>query len=172
MKVMILNDSALSQLVEKGMLSHIQDLSLQLTPNGIDLTLKRVEKFTDKGFIDFTNQERVLPSTEEIPFVNDWVTLPSGCYKVTFNEIVTIPHDMVALGRPRSSLLRSGATIESAVWDAGFHGVSISLLVVYNPHGISLQHNARLLQLFFIKMSDKAQQGYQGTYQEDPRTAL
>jgi dUTP pyrophosphatase len=169
---MILNDSALSQLIEKGMLSHVRDLSLQLTPNGIDLTLKQVEKFIDKGSIDFTNEERVLPPTEEIPFVNGWVTLPSGCYKVTFNEVVTIPDDMVALGRPRSSLLRSGATIESAVWDAGFHGASISLLVVYNPHGISLQRNARLLQLFFIKMSDKAQQGYQGTYQENSRTAL
>ncbi|MBU7013426.1 MAG: deoxyuridine 5'-triphosphate nucleotidohydrolase [Theionarchaea archaeon] len=169
---MILSDSSLSQLIEKGMITHFRDLSTQLTPNGVDLTLKRVEKFTGKGRIDFTNEERVLPSTEEMSFVNEWVTLPPGCYRVTFNEIVTIPSDMVALGRPRSSLLRSGATIESAVWDAGFHGASISLLVVYNPHGISLQHNARLLQLFFAKMSDKAQQGYQGTYQENPRTAL
>ncbi|KYK28945.1 MAG: deoxyuridine 5'-triphosphate nucleotidohydrolase [Theionarchaea archaeon] len=164
---MILNDENLHQLIKTGMIKNICDISIQLTPNGIDLTLKKVEKFTDKGQIDFTNEQRKLPTTQEIPFTNDWVHLDKGCYKVTFNEIVTIPQDAIALARPRSSLLRSGATIESAVWDAGFHGVSISLLVVYNSYGISLQKNARLIQLFFIKMSHKARKTYQGIYQED-----
>jgi dUTP pyrophosphatase len=162
---MIQSDVTLSQLIKAGFIENIWDLSTQLTPNGIDLTLKKVEKFTDKGCIDFTNEHRVLPSTKEVSFTNDWTHLDKGCYKVTFNEIVTIPDDMIALARPRSSLLRSGATIESAVWDAGFHGISISLLVVFNPYGISLQKNARLLQLLFVKMSEKANQGYQGIYQ-------
>ena len=164
---MILNDENLHQLIKTGMIENICDISIQLTPNGIDLTLKKVEKFTDKGQIDFTNEQRKLPTTQEIPFTNNWVHLDKGCYKVTFNEIVTIPSDAIALARPRSSLLRSGATVESAVWDAGFHGISISLLVVYNPYGISLQKNARLIQLFFIKMSHKAHKTYQGIYQED-----
>lgn len=164
---MILDDETLHHLIEAGMIDNICDLSTQLTPNGIDLTLQKVEKFTDSGCIDFTNEQRVLPPTQEIPFTNQWVNLSPGCYKVTFNEIVTIPPDTIALARPRSSLLRSGATIESAVWDAGFHGVSISLLVVYNSYGISLQRNARLIQLFFVKMSRKAQKTYQGIYQED-----
>jgi dUTP pyrophosphatase len=164
---MILSDEDLYQLITHGMVENICDLSTQLTPNGIDLTVKKVEKFTGRGAVDFTNKERILPTTEEIPFKNQWVHLLSGSYKVTFNEVVTIPSDTIALARPRSSLLRSGATIESAVWDAGFHGISISLLVVHNPHGISLKKNARLLQLFFLKMSQKAQKTYQGVYQED-----
>ena len=164
---MILNDENLRILIEHGMIENILDIDVQVTPNGIDLTLKKVEKFTGSGCIDFTNEERKLPATEEIPFTDGWVHLSPGCYEVTFNEVVTIPRDAVALARPRSSLLRSGATTESAVWDAGFHGVSISLLVVYNPHGISLQKNARLLQLFFVKMSQEAQKTYQGIYQEE-----
>jgi dUTP pyrophosphatase len=164
---MILNDENLRILIEQGMIENIHDIDIQVTPNGIDLTLKKVEKFTGSGCIDFTNEKRELPATEEIPFQDGWVHLSPGCYEVTFNEIVTIPNDAVALARPRSSLLRSGATIESAVWDAGFHGVSISLLLVYNPHGISLQKNARLLQLFFVKMSQEAQKTYQGIYQEE-----
>ena len=164
---MILNDEDLHQLCKTGMIENICDPSRQVTPNGIDLTLKKVEKFTGSGSIDFTNEKRKLSPTEEIPFTRTWIDLPPGCYKVTFNEIVTIPQDMIALARPRSSLLRSGATIESAVWDAGFHGVSISLLIVYNPHGISLQRNARLIQLIFVKMSRKAQKTYNGVYQED-----
>jgi dUTP pyrophosphatase len=163
---MILNDENLRQLIGSGMIENIYDLSAQLTPNGIDLTLKKVEIFTDTGSIDFSNEKRSLPKTQDISFANDWVHLNQGCYKVTFNEIVSIPKDMIGLARPRSSLLRSGATIESAVWDAGFNGISISLLIVCNPYGISLQKNARLMQLFFVKMSGKAQQGYQGIYQQ------
>lgn len=163
---MILSDENLKALIEKGMVTLTHDLSTQLTPNGIDLTLKKVEKFTSKGVIDFTNENRKLSETEEIPFTNGVIHLPKGAYKVTFNEIVSIPEDTIALARPRSSLLRCGATIESAVWDAGFQGVSISLLVVYNSHGISLQKNARLIQLFFAKMSRKAEKTYQGIYQQ------
>jgi len=163
---MIVSDENLKVLIKNGMVTALQDLSTQLTPNGIDLTLKKVEAFLNGGRIDFTNEKRRLSQTEEIPFVNGWVTLDKGVYKVTFNEIVSIPADMIALARPRSSLLRCGATIESAVWDAGFCGVSISLLVVYNPHGIFLQENSRLMQMFFVKMSHKASQTYQGIYQE------
>lgn len=163
---MILNDETLIPLIEKGMITHLCDLSHQLTPNGVDLTLKKVEAYTSEGTIDFTNARRALPTTREIPFTSDWVHLPPGCYQVTFNEIVSIPEDMIALARPRSSLLRCGATIESAVWDAGFSGVSISLLVVMNPHGITLQKNARLMQLFFVTLSGKAHTTYQGVYQQ------
>ncbi|MGD2249302.1 MAG: deoxyuridine 5'-triphosphate nucleotidohydrolase [Candidatus Methanofastidiosia archaeon] len=162
---MILSDENLTHLIKDGMITNVIDISTQITPNGIDLTLQKIETFTDKGIIDFTNENRKLPPTKEIPFVDNSIHVNKGSYKVTFNEIVTIPDNMVALARPRSSLLRSGATIESAVWDAGFHGISISLLVVYNPYGITLQKNARLLQLFFVKLSEKARKGYQGVYQ-------
>lgn len=162
---MIISDETLTQLIKNGMITNCVDISTQITPNGIDLTLQKVETFTEKGIIDFTNENRKIPAAKEIPFVDDCIHVNKGSYKVTFNEIVTIPDDMIALARPRSSLLRSGATIESAVWDAGFHGVSMSLLVVYNPYGISLQKNARLLQLFFVKLSKKARKGYQGIYQ-------
>ena len=163
---MILNDENIHQLIKAGMIENLSDSSTQITPNGIDLTLQKVGKFTDRGSIDFSNEQRKLSPTEEIPFINGWVHLPPGCYKVTFNEIVTIPDDAIALARPRSSLLRCGATVESAVWDAGFHGISISLLLVFNSDGISLKKNARLIQLFFVKMSKKAQKTYQGVYQE------
>lgn len=164
---MILNDERLYSLISHGMIDNICDPSVQITPNGIDLTLKKVESFLDGGCVDFSNEKRRLSRTVEIPFQDSWIHLSQGAYKVTFNEIVSIPETMIALARPRSSLLRSGASIESAVWDAGFHGVSISLLVVYNPHGISLQENARLMQLFFLKLCEKVQNPYDGVYQHE-----
>jgi dUTP pyrophosphatase len=70
----------------------------------------------------------------------------------------------MALGRPRSSLLRSGGAIHTAVWDAGYHGRSQALLVVYNPQGFRVQRDARLLQLVFFRLEQPVRAGYQGRY--------
>ena len=70
----------------------------------------------------------------------------------------------MALATPRSSLLRCGVTVNTAVWDAGYSGRSQSLLVVYNPGGFRLQRNARIVQLVFFQLSGETE-GYNGTYQ-------
>jgi dUTP pyrophosphatase len=133
---------------------------------GIELTLQRVEGFTSLGSMAYDNLERKLPETKEIKFdESGWVALEQGAYLVTFNEIVNIPRDAAALGRPRSSLLRSGATLETALWDPGYRGRSQSLLVVYNPAGLRLKKNARLLQLVFMYLCNDAEKTYQGAYQ-------
>lgn len=62
---------------------------------------------------------------------------------------MSIPRDAAAIGRARSSLLRCGATLETALWDPGYRGRSQSLLVVYNPAGLKLKKKARLMQLVF-----------------------
>jgi dUTP pyrophosphatase len=163
---MILNDNQIFDLISDGMILEICDPSVQVTPNGIDLTLKKIESFDTHGCVDFGNEQRKLPPSSSIPFIDSWVHVEQGAYKVTFNEIVSIPDTMIALARPRSSLLRSGASIESAVWDAGFHGISMSLLVVYNEHGLSLKKNARLMQMIFVKLDEKAHHLYDGIYQQ------
>ncbi|HLB27762.1 MAG TPA: deoxyuridine 5'-triphosphate nucleotidohydrolase, partial [Dehalococcoidales bacterium] len=68
------------------------------------------------------------------------------------------------LGRPRSSLLRCGVTVNTAVWDAGYSGRSQSLLVVYNPLGFRLQKDARVVQLVFFRLTGETE-GYKGAYQ-------
>ena len=49
-----------------------------------------------------------------------FVTLTPGPYQIVYNEIVDLPNDLMALGRPRSSLCRCGVTIHTAIWDAGY----------------------------------------------------
>ena len=71
----------------------------------------------------------------------------------------------MALGRPRSSLLRSGVSLHTAVWDAGYQGRSQSLLTVHHAGGFRLQRDARLAQLVFFRLSSPPSQGYQGRYQ-------
>jgi dUTP pyrophosphatase len=70
----------------------------------------------------------------------------------------------MALAMPRSSLLRCGVTVHTAVWDAGYSGRSQSLMVVYNPRGFRLQRNARIVQLVFFRLTQETE-GYQGIYQ-------
>ena len=94
-----------------------------------------------------------------------WLHLAAGSYLVTFNEVVNLPLDLMALGRPRSSLLRSGVSIHTAVWDAGYQGRSQALLSVYNPDGYQVQKDARLLQLVFFRLEQSLNQSYQGRFQ-------
>ena len=88
----------------------------------------------------------------------------AGAYIITYNEIVHIPKNIIALATPRSSLLRCGVMINTAVWDAGYSGRSQSLMVVYNAQGFRVQRNARIVQLVFLKLTQKTE-GYHGTYQ-------
>jgi dUTP pyrophosphatase len=77
-----------------------------------------------------------------------------------------MPSDIMALGRPRSSLLRCGVDIGTAVWDAGYSGRSQSLLTVHNPAGFRVQRNARVMQLVFFRLNTETP-GYNGKYQRE-----
>ncbi len=141
-------------------------LEAQLQPNGFDLSVGQVARFATPGQIGGSDADRVLSDTEPVPFdAEGWLSLEPGAYLVTFNEVVNLPPDLMALGRPRSSLLRSGVALHTAVWDAGYRGRSQSLLTVQHPDGFRLQRNARVAQLVFYRLATPPEQGYLGRYQ-------
>ncbi len=165
---MILTKSEILSLLKSTppLIEGYMDLTKQLQPAGFDLTLRSVHVFESGGTIDFDNTRRVIPQWKELPFRKDSsVFLDPGAYVVSFNEIVNIPLNLVAIAKPRSSLLRSGATVSTAVWDPGYRGRSKALLVVYNSHGLTLYKNARIVQLIFIKLTGEVLEGYAGVYQ-------
>lgn len=142
------------------------DPEIQTQMCGVELTLQRLERFVSAGALAYDNKDRKLPDMKEVEFdASGWVDLDRGSYLVTFNEIVSIPRDVTAFARSRSSLLRSGATLETALWDPGYRGRSQSLLVVHNPAGLKLKKNARLMQLVFMRLEMDAEKIYTGTYQ-------
>jgi len=141
------------------------DLEQQVQPNGIDLTLREVALLQSPGRIAVADSQRLV--SDLAPLVFDglgFIDLMPGAYIITYNEIVHLPKNVMALATPRSSLLRCGVTVNTAVWDAGYSGRSQSLLVVYNPHGFRLQRNARLAQLVFLRLTQETE-GYRGAYQ-------
>ena len=142
------------------------DLDAQLQPNGFDLTLREVLRFTSAGETGPGREPSALPRYEGIPFRSDgYLHLSSGAYLVMFNEIVSLPRHVMALARPRSSLLRSGVAIHTAVWDAGYRGRSQALMTVYNPWGYRVANGARLLQMVFMYMARPVEEGYVGRFQ-------
>ncbi|MFH1612645.1 MAG: deoxyuridine 5'-triphosphate nucleotidohydrolase [bacterium] len=143
-------------------------LDEQIQPNGIELTLKQVMSFETAGFLEFSSKERVLSETKKLEFdQNDWLYLKKGCYKIIFNEILNIPNNLFALARPRSSLLRMGVSIETALWDSGYSGRSESLLIVHNFCGLNLKKNARLIQLVFFQLENAVKKCYKGIYKNE-----
>jgi dUTP pyrophosphatase len=154
--------------LEIPLVENMIDKDTQLQPNSVELTLRSVETLKGPGAIDFDNSHRRVPDSENIEFDSEgWILLAPGTYKVTFNEIVNIPLDLAAIARPRSSLLRCGVTVESAVWDSGYKGRSESMLVIHNPYGFRVKRNARLLQLVFYSLHRQVSQGYNGRYQNE-----
>jgi len=154
--------------IETPLVEQMIDPEIQIQPNGIELTLARVEVHEGSGAIAFDNSERKLPTTKNMDFDDEgWIHLPKGSYKIMFNEIVNIPKNIAAIAKPRSSLLRCGATVETAVWDAGYRGRSESLLVVYNENGFKIKKNARVLQLLFFSLGEEVREGYSGVYQNE-----
>ena len=144
------------------------DIKTQLQPNGVDFTVWKIFGFANTaGKIAFDNSERELPETSEIKFnENNWIYLPKGYYKIILNEKLNIPKDVMAIGAPRSSLLRVGVSVETAIWDAGYSGRSECLLIVFNEAGFYIKKNARVVQLVFIKISRITRSGksYNGQY--------
>jgi dUTP pyrophosphatase len=142
------------------------DREAQLQPNGIDLTLATVSRFSGPGTLARDNRDRRLPDVDTLPFDrDDGIDLAPGPYLVRFNETVNLPPDYMAYARPRSSLLRSGVALHTAVWDAGYSGQGVALLVVYNPDGFRVQRDARIVQLVFHRLVHATSSGYQGNFQ-------
>ena len=143
------------------------NLEEQVQPNGVDLTLREVALLQSPGKIAVKDSHRLVSDLAPLVFGGmGFIDLMAGAYIITYNEVVHLPKNIMALATPRSSLLRCGVTVDTAVWDAGYSGRSQSLMVVYNPQGFRVQRDARIVQLVFLKLTGETE-GYHGAYQDE-----
>ncbi len=146
----------------KNNISDLLDEDIQNQPAGVDLTVQKIESFKEPGTIDFDNSSRKIAQGVE----HTGEKLAGGCaYRITYNEIIKVPDDAVGLIYPRSSLLRNGGHLVSAVWDPGYKGRGQGLLQVLNPHGLVVKKDARIGQIIFIRLEDQPNEGYGGKFQ-------
>jgi dUTP pyrophosphatase len=129
--------------------------------------VRDIAMLENPGQIAADNEHRIVSDLSPLVFDGTgFMNLAPGIYLITYNEIVHLPKTLMALARPRSSLLRCGVTVGTAVWDAGYNGRSQSLLVVYHPQGFRIQRDARVTQLVFMGLSAETE-GYNGAYQQE-----
>jgi dUTP pyrophosphatase len=165
----ILSKQDIQNLIQQNppLIESYLNLEEQLQPNGFDLTLREIAIPQNGGQIGISNAQRKLSNLGPLVFDGaDCVDLAAGAYVITFNEIVHLPKNVMALGAPRSSLLRCGVSVHMAVWDAGYSGRGQSLLVVHNPFSFRLQKNSRIAQLVFFELAGETE-GYNGAYQRE-----
>ena len=139
-------------------------------PNGVDLSLDAVWRFRGAGTLGVDNADRTLPTQDELAFAADgWLELAPATYGVRYAELVEVPLDCGGLCFPRSSLLRMGVYVPTAVWDAGYAGRGSGLLVVSSPYGLRIQRGARIAQLVLFRLTEPASAAYAGQYQHEGR---
>ena len=140
-----------------------------LQPNGVDLSLEAVWRFVEPGSLGRADADRLLPARDQLPCDADgWWALDQGTYGIRYAEWVDMPTDCGGLCFPRSSLLRMGLHVPTAVWDAGYGGRGEVLLKVANPRGVRLQRGARIAQLVVFRLTAPTV-GYSGQYQNENR---
>lgn len=129
---------------------------------GMRLTLSEVYHIVSHGRISVN--DKVLPRYLSVEPINNVFYLESGAYLIKYNEYIRVPPDTIALAIQRSSLLRMGASLYTAVWDPGYEGRGSGLLVVHNKNGIYIEKHAQIAQLIFIRMSRSTRKLYRGSY--------
>lgn len=136
----------------------------QVQPNGVDLTLGAVYEQIDAGRIGRDSKsigDRQELSPSEISDDGETYYLPPGAYVVRYGERLRVPEGHIGFIYPRSSLLRNGCMLHTAVWDAGYEGQGAGLLVVH--HDIEIDRGARIGQ-FVLARGDHSDT-YDGSYQ-------
>ncbi|MDQ3024260.1 MAG: deoxyuridine 5'-triphosphate nucleotidohydrolase [bacterium] len=141
-----------------------RDVETQRQPVGFDLTVQSVSRFARQGALGFDNDVRELPELRELEWVGDApLLLHPGGYLVNYNEVVDVPLDSAGLVLPRSSLLRCGSTLHTALWEPGYRGRGYGLLTAHHP--IALYRHARIAQLIMLNLEQAVELGYTGVYQ-------
>ncbi len=136
----------------------------QIQPNGVDLTAEQIAEPIDAGRIatdgkTIADRQELAPT--EVTGDRETFYLAPGAYVVRYGETVHIPDGHVGFIYPRSSLLRNGAMLYTAVWDAGYEGQGAGLLSVYSD--LEIDRGARIGQLVLARAGHETT--YDGSYQ-------
>lgn len=144
------------------MVSGYGNLNDQLQPNGFDLTLDKIYRYDESGFVG--NKEKYIPKYKVIePEVTGYY-LPMGTYAFDIAETIKLPLDICALTIQRSSLMRCGCITNIGWWDSGYNGKGFSQLIVNNYYGFRISQHAKIIQMIFLNNTQQTE-GYKGSYQ-------
>ena len=154
------------EIIKRGIVSNY-DEKKAIQQQGVDLRVESIDGVTGMGIVAPNGTS--LPDKMSIASHEDegsvYWRLDPGYYELTFMEGVSIPEDVAAYLKARSSVVRCGADVRSGQYDAGFHTDHAGgYLIVYQT--IKIYKGARVAQLICHE-SSKVTNIYNGQFQND-----
>ncbi|AAM02779.1 dCTP deaminase domain-containing protein [Methanopyrus kandleri] len=134
----------------------------QYQPAGIDLKLDRVFRLEGRGAL-LEGDDKRLPEYREVETEGGVFELePNVPYVLELAPELEIPEDTAVLFLPRSTLLRSGVSVHTALGDPGFRGKIRVLAVNHHAAPYRIAHGERVVQAVFLRAEDAGR--YEGDY--------
>lgn len=165
---MILSDTTLRALLERGELVVTPLVEQSIQPASIDLRLGRHFLKVDENDFETIRLDHPIRYVE---MEMDEIVIPPGSFMLASTlEYIRLPSDVTAFVEGRSSIGRIGLFVENAGWvDPGFEGELTLELYNANRQPIRLQAGRRICQLVFARMDQPAARPYAGKYQGQRR---
>lgn len=146
---------------EEELIKLFPDFSDLVQPSGIDLELDRI--YIQKSAGSLIDNEKNLPEIEELE--GETYTLkPHTAYLASIKRKVKIPKGYAMLYLPRSTLLRSFISVQTAVGDPGFYGTLMFMLYNHGEFEYKIKSGDRIAQAVVFQVEGSGE--YRGSYQE------
>ena len=146
---------------EKELVKLFPDFADLVQPSGIDLELDKV--YVQKSEGSLIDNEKNLPEIEELE--EDIYTLkPHTAYLASIKRKIKIPKGYAMLYLPRSTLLRSFVSVQTAVGNPGFYGTLMFLIYNHGDFEYEIKSGDRIAQAVVYSVEGSGE--YNGSYQE------
>ena len=146
---------------EKELVKLFPDFADLVQPSGIDLELDII--FTQESEGSLIDNEKKLPEIREME--GDVFTLkPHTAYLASIKRKVKIPKGYTMLYLPRSTLLRSFISVQTAVGDPGFYGTLMFMIYNHGEFEYKIKSGDRIAQAVVFPVDGSGE--YNGSYQE------
>ena len=143
---------------EKELVKLFPDFADLVQPSGIDLELDRI--YTQESEGSLIDNEKNLPEIREME--GEIFTLkPHTAYLASIKRKIKIPKGYTMLYLPRSTLLRSFISVQTAVGDPGFYGTLMFMIYKYE---YKIKSGDRIAQAVVFPVEGSGE--YNGSYQE------
>lgn len=149
---------------EKELIKLFPNFKELVQPSGIDLPLDKV--YVQKGVGSLIDNEKKLPEIEELE--GPIFTLkPHTAYLASIDRKIKIPKGYSMLYLPRSTLLRSFVSVQTAVGDPGFFGTLMFMIYNHGDFEFKIKKGDRITQGVVFEVEGSGE--YNGSYQEEEK---
>ena len=146
---------------EKELVKLFPDFADLVQPSGIDLELDKI--YVQKTGGSLIDNEKELPEIEEME--GPIYTLePHAAYLASIKRKIKIPKGYTMLYLPRSTLLRSFISVQTAVGDPGFYGTLMFMIYNHGEYEYRIKSGDRIAQAVVFPVEGSGE--YNGSYQE------